>query len=582
MFSSLEKMNIEHPTSNIQHRSEGQRRTFALYVAALAVISLAAIVVMLLATRWGISTSSDSARYIRSARHVLEREVRVETEVSAEAKAEQAHYPPMYSTVLALASLGGADPLNAARWLHALLLAANAVIAAELVRRFGGSIAAAIFTAVVSAFSHASIYIHTIALSEPLYVFFSLLCLGMLTSHIRRPSWRMLIGAALLCGAGVLTRYAGWAMVPAGGVCLLLLPRRPMMTRLRDAIEFGVVACLLPFAWSIRNQIVLGSATNRVMAWHPVNMLHLRDGARTAWNWLVAENVVHPLLTGLAAIAAAAIFVLPLMWRRRGGDGDERDDRTLPTVLFVSSAAFAGLLAVSISLFDYHTPVDRRILSPVYAAWLIAAGCLLAQASRRGMTVLLVAWIVALGLAYWSLDRSLRLVHVQWRDGAGFAHRQWRESETLALLKEHVPHEKTVYTNAPGAMYLLTGRPSIIALPSKFSASSMRENPKYAGQLRRMRDDVEAGRAVVVYLRRYARGRQRYNPTEQKLGGPIGFRVKARTGDGTIFEHAAGGAGDGTAPTSAPTTAPDPGVAAPPDDDHPLPGAPPTPPQDFD
>ena len=74
--------------------------------------------------------------------------------------------------------------------------------------------AAAIFTAVASAFSHASIWIHTIALSEPLYVFFSLLCLGLLASHVRRPRWPLLVVAGLLCGAGVLTRYAGGAMVP--------------------------------------------------------------------------------------------------------------------------------------------------------------------------------------------------------------------------------------------------------------------------------------------------------------------------------------------------------------------------------
>ncbi|MEA2736320.1 MAG: hypothetical protein QOE14_2771, partial [Humisphaera sp.] len=306
------------------------------------VIAVAAVVVMLLATRWGISTSSDSARYIRSARHVLGREARVD-EVSIEAKSEQAHYPPMYSSVLALASLGGADPLVAARWLHALLLAANAIVAAELVRRFAGSATAAIFVAIVSAFSHASIYIHTLALSEPLFVLFSLLSLGLLAAHVRRPNNKLLIASALLAGAGVLTRYAGWAIVPAGVACLVLLPpvQRPIARRMIDAIVFTALACALPIGWSIRNQIVLGSATNRVAAWHPVGITHLRDGARTAWNWMAAEQVVHPLLTGAAAIVAAAIFILPLIRRRNSAD------RTLPLVLTIFSVAFAALLTVS-------------------------------------------------------------------------------------------------------------------------------------------------------------------------------------------------------------------------------------------
>src|SRR5688500_12653793 len=91
------------------------------YVAALIGIATLAMLIVLLASRWGIATSSDSARYIRSARHALGRTP--ETPIVIEAPAEQAHYPPMYSTVLALISLPGADPLTAARWLHALLLA---------------------------------------------------------------------------------------------------------------------------------------------------------------------------------------------------------------------------------------------------------------------------------------------------------------------------------------------------------------------------------------------------------------------------------------------------------------------------
>lgn len=526
-----------------------RRPSRATYLVLLTVIAIGAFVASLVATRWGISTSSDSARYVRSARHVLGRDVRVEQAVPAEAKAEQAHYPPMYSSVLALVSLGGADPLDAARWLHAALLAANAIVASELVRRFTGSTAAALFVATVSAFSHASIYIHTIALSEPLYIFFSLLSLGLLATHVRRPSWPLLAGSGLLCGAGVMTRYAGWALVPAGAGCLLLLPRRPIPLRLRDALVFGAIACVLPFAWSIRNQVVLGSATNRVVAWHPAGMLHLRDAARTAWNWLAAERVVHPALTGLAAIVAATVLILPLVSSRRGDDG-ARVDRTLPAVMFIFSFAFAALLSVSISLFDYHTPVDARILSPVYAAWVIVAGWLLADASRRRPALRTTAWAIALLLAAWSIDRGARLAHAQYRDGSGFAHRHWRESQTLAALKEKVPHDQRVYTNAPGAIYLLTGRPSIVTLPSKFSASSMRDNPKYADQLRRMREDVASGRAVVVYLRRYARGRQRYIPGEQELRGPLGLAVLARGNDGAIYVSA----NSTSAPAAAPTT----------------------------
>jgi hypothetical protein len=77
----------------------------------------------------------------------------------------------------------------------------------------------------------------------------------------------------------------------------------------------------------------------------------------------------------------------------------------------------------------------------------------------------------------------------------------------------------------------------------------MRANPKYPGQLQRMNNNVTSGRAVVVYLRRYARGRQRYNPTEQELRDELRFTLLARGSDGAIY-HAA------RAATSTTTTSP--------------------------
>ncbi|MEA2733865.1 MAG: hypothetical protein QOE14_316, partial [Humisphaera sp.] len=128
------------------------------------------------------------------------------------------------------------------------------------------------------------------------------------------------------------------------------------------------------------------------------------------------------------------------------------------------------------------------------------------------------------------------LAHEQYRDGAGFAHRMWRESPTLAAVREMVPPDKWVYTNAPGAMYLLTGRASIVTIPSKFSASSMRENPKYPGQFSRMRDDLQSGRAVLVYLRRYARSRA-YYPKEPELRQGLDLHLIARRSDGAVYDY---------------------------------------------
>src|SRR4051794_14830703 len=112
------------------------------YAIVLAAVAVAGVVVGLVGARWGGAPAFDSGRYVRTARRMLGREVDIQTGIVA--PNVRAHFPPLYPAVLALTSLGGADPLAMARWVHALLMAVNIFLAAELVRRFSSSISAAL------------------------------------------------------------------------------------------------------------------------------------------------------------------------------------------------------------------------------------------------------------------------------------------------------------------------------------------------------------------------------------------------------------------------------------------------------
>lgn len=522
---------IEHPTSR---EGAGTRRGYAMAVAAVALLGFALV---LLATRWGIGTSHDSARYVRSARHVLGREAVAPTPI--EAPAERAHFPPLYPSVLAAASLGGADPLTAARWLHALLMAANIVVAAELVRRFTGARAAAVFAAGFAAVSPSALFVHAFALSEPLFILLSLLALGLLASHASRPRARFVVVAGVLAGAGVLVRYAGWAMLPAGIAALLLLPRRRWQSRAIDALLFAACCAVLPAAWAVRNAIVLGSATNRDIAFHPVGLPHARDALRVTWEWLVSDAAVRPLLTLPAALLVLGVAVAaPLLAWRRTRDEDAAPAFQLSASLLLFAMAFAGLLVASISLVDFHTPIDRRVLVPVHAAWIVLAACLLGEASRGGRRFRVAAWTFAGALLVVAAGRGGAMVRAYWSDGAGYAHRTWRQSPIIAAARD-VPDNRYIYTNVPGAMYLLTRHPVIITVPSEISASSAQPNPTFAQDLARMAGDLRSGRAVLVYVNKGAAARRDYALDGQDFKKRLGLHRMLHRSDGDIYDYVA-------------------------------------------
>jgi hypothetical protein len=244
----------------------------------------------------------------------------------------------------------------------------------------------------------------------------------------------------------------------------------------------------------------------------------------------------------LAALLALCVFASGTIVALRFRD-EPRGRLAALMTLFI--AAFAALLVISISLVDFHTPIDYRILSPIYVAGVVLLGDVLAKQSLQRRDVRIAAWTISLLLAGWAGVRSRNLLLENYRDGGGFAHRIWRESPTLAALRD-VPHDKWIYTNAPGAVYLLTGRAVIIAIPTESSASSTLANPDYPAEMARTSDDLRSGRAVLVYLRRYGARRVNY-PTEEQLKQKLGLHRIGRFNDGTIFDYVTGGATTTTA-----------------------------------
>src|SRR5205085_7738484 len=141
---------------------------------------------------------------------------------------------------------------------------------------------------------------------------------------------------------------------------------------------------------------------------------------------------------------------------------------------------FLLMLMFSISLVDFHTPADTRVLSPVFAVWVVLAACVLSAGMRRlpshrASAVAAASIAVAACVFAWP---TTKLVARLYREGDGFAHKQWQDSPTLAAVKQ-LPSDQQIFTNAPGAVYLVTGRQIILTVPSPISASSRLPNPEY-------------------------------------------------------------------------------------------------------
>src|SRR5439155_11054769 len=126
--------------------------------------------ILLISTRWGIGTYPDSVVYIGVARSIFEGSgVRFFNDASQFVPITQ--YPPLYPSVMAAFGIMGLDPLTGSRWISALLFAGNAILVAHMVYHETLSRGASLTAAFFSLSSFPMVYIHSMALSEPMFIF---------------------------------------------------------------------------------------------------------------------------------------------------------------------------------------------------------------------------------------------------------------------------------------------------------------------------------------------------------------------------------------------------------------------------
>jgi len=506
-----------------------QAQASARATAALVAVAGLGIAALLLATRWGVGLTPDSAEYLKAARslasgHGLGLE-------GGEAPRPLVATAPLFPAVVGGLIALGLPPRSAVRALHALLFG-GAVLGMGLVLRRGTrSLWIPLLGAFLLATSEEALRVFARVLSEPLAIVWGSLGLVLLGRHLDAPSRGRLLLAAAATALALLARYAA-APYAATGVLALLLQRAPLRRRLAEAAGFGAAAFGPLALWLARNLATAGRATDREIAWHPIGGPQLDQAWETLLRWLAVEGRASAWLAGALALALVGALVAHRL--RGGGIAPELRSPIRLAGLFIGVTL--AFLAAAISLFDAQVRLRFRILAPVQLAllplvlWLLAA-----SAPRRPRTW--TAALAILGLLFASLHaaRGFRFAAQAFRDGTGgYATRAWAASETLAQVRE-LPAGAQIYSNAPDAIWLLADRearwvPKRIDVRSRQRSATLRED---WGRLRR---DLRSPDARLVWLDRVPW--RKYLLPEERLVKALGLVPVAETSDGTIYAAA--------------------------------------------
>ena len=499
----------------------------------LGLLTVVGVFLVLRATPEGLGLSDDSIAYIAGARSLLAGHGYREAWLVSNKPIT--HFPPAFSSALAFIGLVGLDPLRGARLLNSLLFGLSTGLIGILAWRMTKSLVAGLVLAALFVLNGSLLQVYTTAMSEPLFIFLSLLAFWMFDLYFERDNhWLWIVLCGIFVGAAYLTRYAGLALVATFLVALFVL-HDSWRKRLVSAGIF--LASFVPWivVWSIRNWVEAGNATNRELVWHRITASNFDTTLYAISQFLVPveawQKQVYKMPWLLIVLTALILWIVLIWicvraWKYFiGRPSAPRSE----TISFASGLYIFGYIAsiiASMLLFDASTKFKLRILAPIFVSMLILLAVFGVWLWKKRRQVAIVLALFFIGL---SLYGQVSTVQDLSKGGQGFASFDWYDSKAMAYLRT-LPRTLMIYTNETEAVYLYTGRPTY-SLPNRFDpVTAQPRSADYEKGVAQMHQQILDKQAVLAI---FAGGEQSSGPDAAFL--VQGLNPVSKSGMGIVY-----------------------------------------------
>jgi len=437
--------------------------TYRLTIA----FGLAGVILVLLSTlRYGVGISPDSTAYISAARSML-----VGQGLRCHDGSLYAAWPPLFPMLLVIPGLVGIDPAIGARFLNAFAL--GGIIFASGVFFSGCLRSRALILIALSSVTLCAplLGISSMAWTEPLFVLLIVSFALQIARFLREGRTGSLVAASVLASLCLMQRYTGVTVAIAGAVLLLFHKSGTrVLTRFRHVIVFVAISCTPLALWMARNYRLTDTFTGQARQ-HSVYSTWVNIGMAfdTATRWLLPASI--PVVVRLTVIGGLILLAVAVLVRFR--------DKLPPTTERESSCLWSAgavtLTYIPLILYTHQVgvlnePLNDRYLAPlcVLTLWLtfIAVDRVWSLLGLTGPKGPLLQYVIvglsALWLAY-PMEHVARATSDRMRKGAGeYSRIGWQESPLVRWLREH-PLEGSLRSNAPDALYALTGMHALVS-----------------------------------------------------------------------------------------------------------------------
>ena len=192
-------------------------------------------------------------------------------------------------------------------------------------------------------------------------------------------------------------------------------------------------------------------------------------------------------------------------------------------------------LIISISFFDANTPLDNRILSPCLVLSYVASFSYLASVLKStGKPRIIFASIYFVWILYFLINLPAL---IEWTYGAHtagiyYASKEWRNSQSIQYVNE-IPDAVKIYSNAPDAIYLITGR-LVYSIPPKIDLMSKKTNQSFFQEMTILKEDIQSKKGYLILFTKINRNDF---PQAEEMNKLIGKQPDIIFSDGVVFKN---------------------------------------------
>ena len=476
-------------------------------------VSLAVLLVWL-GTINGAGLSPDSVGYIKIALRIAEGNI---DQVGA-------HWPPLYPLLIA----GGfTDSLfENTRWISIVSIGVFVPVAWLLVNQavdqpapwYLRPIALLLLIANTALLNN-----YWMAWSEGPFISLLTCAIFAYFEYIKKRQQRWFSLLVFLLALLPLLRYAGIAFVGAFIIAVYCYSSGKPRQRIYRSARLAGLSMLPVLLWLLLNYIWHGSTAERSFICHPISLDTLQQGLSVLGDWAVGSEIMSASVAYFLLLVGAA----RVAWKTAD---------PLLGILVLIPCCYIPFLAFSISFIDAYTPLDHRILSPLFFPFILL---LLAAVVRQKLVTdkdfikpgIAILMLVMLLLAVPKLNAELgRYI----RQGEGYAHKSWQYSPSLAFV-QRLALERRIYTNSPEALLVHLGRDEK-GLPALVNPSTSLLNEQFEQQIMDAKAELLRTNGVVILFAQLAW--RSYLPSAQLLISEYGFELVMTTADGVILRVA--------------------------------------------